>query len=104
MFSSYNQLIIYFVLGVYMDVFVSPVMCHVLLSYSTVLKWLLPICIVIIMIVFILVVFVLYTEVLCLSFFFLVAWLRPACSSSIYELQICFIVVLLPLLLVFTTF
>ena len=51
-----------------MDVFVSPMMRHVLLSYSTILKWLLPICIVITMIVFILVVFVLYTEVLCLSF------------------------------------
>ena len=50
MFSSYNRLIIYFASGVYMDVLVSPVMRHILLSYGHVLKWLLPICIVITMI------------------------------------------------------
>jgi hypothetical protein len=76
MFSSYNRLIIYFLSVVYTDVSVSPVMRHLLLSYSHVLMWLLPICIVITMIVFILVVFVLYTEVLFFTIF------PPCCTAS----------------------
>ena len=52
MFSSYNRLIIYFVSGLCTDVLVSLMMRHLLLSYSHVLKWLLPVYIVIIMIVF----------------------------------------------------
>jgi hypothetical protein len=104
MFSSYNRLIIYFLSVVYTDVSVSPVMRHLLLSYSHVLMWLLPICIVITVIVFILVVFVLYTEVLFFTIF------PPCCTASfqllLFNLWVTELVyrVLLPLVLVFTTF
>ena len=87
-----------------MDVFVSPMMRHVLLSYSTILKWLLPICIVITVIVFILFMFVLYMEVLFFTGF-------PPCCTALswllpFNLGVIDLVyrVLLPLLLVFTTF